>query len=403
MSTFDFKAATPVTSGMTDSNFLMGAASQSDSTPTLYQTVAVRTYILGTSTSTAAIAAGKTLTVSNSLTLAGTDSTVMTFPSVSASIPGLAVANTFTATQTFARGTITDPAFVFDSSVTWNDAADTFVGWKLNVTNTNSAAASLLMDLQVGGTSRAAVGKGGDSYLGGYLALAAGGTTSVGGTSGSQGVLRTTANTQGVQVTRGDSNAPAAGFGFFAYNLVASSNGEFAFWSATSFGSGAADTWLSRSAAANIRLGQADAAAPVAQTLSVQSVVTGTTDTAGANWTHAGSRGTGTGAGGSLIFQTAPASSTGNTPNALANALTIASTGVTNVSAATATPAAGSTAARLVFGTTSGFGIYYGSGAPTVSAAQGSLYMRSDGSGIADRLYVNTTGSTTWTNFVSAA
>lgn len=73
------------------------------------------------------------------------------------------------------------------------------------------------------------------------------------------------------------------------------------------------------------------------------------------------------------------------------------------VAAGTATPAAGSTAARLLFGTTSGFGIYYGSGAPTVSAAQGSIYLRSDGSGIADRMYVNTTGSTTWTNFVTAA
>lgn len=67
-----------------------------------------------------------------------------------------------------------------------------------------------------------------------------------------------------------------------------------------------------------------------------------------------------------------------------------------------ATPAGGSTAARLVFGTTSGFGIYYGSGAPTVSAAQGSIYIRSDGSSTATRLYVNTNGSTGWTNFTSA-
>lgn len=69
----------------------------------------------------------------------------------------------------------------------------------------------------------------------------------------------------------------------------------------------------------------------------------------------------------------------------------------------TATPAGGSTAARLLFGTTAAFGIYYGSGAPTVSAAQGSLYIRSDGSSTSTRLYVNTTGSTTWTNFTSAA
>lgn len=74
-----------------------------------------------------------------------------------------------------------------------------------------------------------------------------------------------------------------------------------------------------------------------------------------------------------------------------------------NVASATATPASGSTAAVLLFGTTAGFGIYYGSGAPTVSAAQGSLYMRSDGSTTATRLYVNSTGSTTWVNFTSAS
>lgn len=77
--------------------------------------------------------------------------------------------------------------------------------------------------------------------------------------------------------------------------------------------------------------------------------------------------------------------------------------GATNVSAGTATPAGGSTGARLLFGTTAGFGIYYGSGAPTVSAAQGSIYLRSDGSSTSTRLYVNTTGSTTWTNVTTAA
>jgi hypothetical protein len=77
--------------------------------------------------------------------------------------------------------------------------------------------------------------------------------------------------------------------------------------------------------------------------------------------------------------------------------------GVVTAASGTATPAAGSTAARLLFGTTAGFGIYYGSGAPTVSAAQGSVYLRSDGSSTSTRLYINTTGSTTWTNVTTAA
>jgi len=71
--------------------------------------------------------------------------------------------------------------------------------------------------------------------------------------------------------------------------------------------------------------------------------------------------------------------------------------GVLNAAAATATPAAGSAAARLLLGTTAGFGIYYGSNAPTVSAAQGSLYLRSDGSTAVTRAYINTDGGTTWT------
>lgn len=77
--------------------------------------------------------------------------------------------------------------------------------------------------------------------------------------------------------------------------------------------------------------------------------------------------------------------------------------GVTTLTASTATPAGGSTSARLLFGTTAGFGIYYGSGAPTVSAGKGSLYLRSDGSSTSTRSYVNTDGGTTWTNHTTAA
>lgn len=53
--------------------------------------------------------------------------------------------------------------------------------------------------------------------------------------------------------------------------------------------------------------------------------------------------------------------------------------------------------------TTAGLGIYVGSGAPTVSAAQGSLYIRTDGSSTSTRLYVNTNGTTGWTNVTTAA
>lgn len=46
-------------------------------------------------------------------------------------------------------------------TTTWNNVATTFTGVKLNVTDTTSAAASLLMDLQVGGVSKFKVSKTG--------------------------------------------------------------------------------------------------------------------------------------------------------------------------------------------------------------------------------------------------
>lgn len=47
--------------------------------------------------------------------------------------------------------------------------------------------------------------------------------------------------------------------------------------------------------------------------------------------------------------------------------------------------------------TTANLGIFIGSGAPTVSAAKGSLYLRTDGSSGTTRAYINTDGATTWT------
>ena len=132
-------------------------------------------------------------------------------------------------------------AYIYDLADTWADGATTFTAVKMNVTDTASAAASNLLDLQVGGTSAFSINKS----------------------------------------------------------------------ARASFGS------------ASFRLGAADAASPAAQTFSVQNVLAGTTNTAGANLTIAGSRGTGTGDGGSILFQVAPAGSTGSTQNALVTALTI--------------------------------------------------------------------------------
>lgn len=70
---------------------------------------------------------------------------------------------------------------------------------------------------------------------------------------------------------------------------------------------------------------------------------------------------------------------------------------------ATAIPAGGTAGAGFKFSSTANFGVFFGSGAPTLSAAQGSLYVRSDGSSTSTRLYVNTNGTTGWTNVTTAA
>ena len=95
------------------------------------------------------------------------------------------------------------------------------------------------------------------------------------------------------------------------------------------------NSWLSGTTA-DFHLGLADAASPVAQTISVQSVVAGTSNTAGANLSINGSQGTGTGAGGSLLLRTAPAGSSGTAQNALVTAVAITSAG--NVGIGTTSP-----------------------------------------------------------------
>jgi hypothetical protein len=70
---------------------------------------------------------------------------------------------------------------------------------------------------------------------------------------------------------------------------------------------------------------------------------------------------------------------------------------------ATAIPAGGLAGKGYVFSSTANFGIFFGSGVPTLAAAKGSLYLRSDGSTTNDRMYVNTNGTTSWTAVITAA
>jgi hypothetical protein len=177
----------------------------------------------------------------------------------------------------------------------------------MNVTNTASGASSLLMDLQVGGSSKFNVDKVGT------LTLTAG--ISATNTAVNSQINNMFLTALGTAIGIGTSNQ--ARLAIYSGFISMISGSVFGWSSSATDPSSTADLILGRNAAASLRLGAADAASPVAQTLGVQSVVAGTSNTAGAAFTIAGSKGTGTGVGGSINFQAAIAGSTGSTQNAL--------------------------------------------------------------------------------------
>jgi hypothetical protein len=87
----------------------------------------------------------------------------------------------------------------------------------------------------------------------------------------------------------------------------------------------------------------------------------------------------------------------------VATGTSVAVTGKTAVFTGTSIPAGGTSGTGYLLSATSNFGIFFGSGLPTLSAAKGSLYLRSDGSSTTTRMYINTDGGSTWTNVVTTA
>lgn len=78
-------------------------------------------------------------------------------------------------------------------TATWNAGGTTFNAIKMNVMDTASAAASLLLDLQVGGTSQFRVSKGGAVSVGSTIELGHASDTTL--ARGSAGVLTVEGNT----------------------------------------------------------------------------------------------------------------------------------------------------------------------------------------------------------------
>ena len=227
---------------------------------------------------------------------------------------GLQLAGGLLGSATFNGSTVTTSQPVLNLSQTWNAGAVPFTGLKFNATDTASAAASLLLDLQVGGVTAASISKSG------VINLANGSAIITPNNSGA---------TNFQYLNNGFKLIDVLGqmrFGFSGNIFGISTSGTISGATISTL-----DTILRSAGTGILALGNADAAAPVAQTLQVQSVVgstPGATDVAGANWTIKGSAGRGSGAGGSIIFQVAPAGSAGTgAQNAYATALTIASSG----------------------------------------------------------------------------
>lgn len=209
-------------------------------------------------------------------------------------------ANTFTALQTHTiasanGGVIASTGYsltgsnatsMVDLAGTINTSATTLDVFKLAVTVTAAGAGSNLFAIYGGASATTkyfGISKGGQVYLQNSVTLSAGGTN------------------------------------YHAFNWqnagesVSQSTGTIG-WASTTDAQGALDAMFTRSAAATIQHGAANAASPVAQTVQAQGSRSGTdSNVAGANFTVQSGPGTGNSTGSSLVFKTplAVASGTG--------------------------------------------------------------------------------------------
>jgi hypothetical protein len=158
---------------------------------------------------------------------------------------------------TIATDTITTSTPAISATQTWNAGGVTFSALKLNVTNTASAAASLLADLQVGGSSIFAVRKDG--------ALLFGGTSLIdyGVTVANQLQLGTTAGLVrvGSCLVQPSSGVASLGGNVLQVDFTNAKlwNSGALQWSSTGANSGSPDAQLSRDAADILALRGANA------------------------------------------------------------------------------------------------------------------------------------------------
>lgn len=109
------------------------------------------------------------------------------------------------------------------------------------------------------------------------------------------------------------------------------------------------DTLFTRKAAANFQVGAADASTSVAQTISFQGIVAGTSNTSGSTATIIGSLSTGSGTSGDIVLKTGGTGAGATVQNAAVTALTIKG-GTQRVIAATTIATGGYTVSTLPSG-----------------------------------------------------
>jgi hypothetical protein len=106
---------------------------------------------------------------------------------------------------------------------------------------------------------------------------------------------------------------------------------------------------------------------------------------------------------GGLVSATGTVTSASNiTGGNITTAGQVSASGNAIILAGTAPPAGGTTGAGLRMSSTSNLGVFFGAGTPSLSAAQGSLYINTTGSSTSTRIYVNTNGTTGWTAVTTA-
>lgn len=156
------------------------------------------------------------------------------------------------------QGAITASTPFITQTATWNNAGVTFVNLFANVTDTASAAGSLLVDLQVGGSSKFKVGKAGDITIPGDTYLRGGGSgLTIAGYNASGGKIEvgSTSLSQTIIQTSGDifTHTGSGLVSQFNVSGVFNHSGNQFGWAGTTTVSDAKDTGLARQAAGVIR------------------------------------------------------------------------------------------------------------------------------------------------------